>query len=50
MKVVGPMKFATAGAVGFKVMNSKKVRYAVVDIVGLDVLITELNAVKRRML
>ncbi|MCL4342349.1 MAG: zinc ribbon domain-containing protein [Candidatus Thermoplasmatota archaeon] len=50
VKVVGPMKFASAGAVGFKVMNSKKLRYSLVDLDGLEVLINELHAVKKHVI
>lgn len=49
VKVVGPMKFASAGAVGFKIMNSKKLRYSLVDLDGLEVLINELHAVKKHV-
>ena len=50
VKVVGPMKFGSAGAVGFKVMNSKKLRYSLVDLDGLEVLINDLHAVKKHVI
>ncbi len=50
MKVVGPIKMAYAGAVGFRVLDSKKLRYNVVDLTGLDVFINELNGVKKHII
>jgi hypothetical protein len=47
LKSIGPTKFAWAGAMGFKVIDSKKLRYSIVDSIALDTLINELHPVKK---
>ena len=50
LTVIGPMKYATGGAISFKLRNGKKVKYNVIEASDVEKLVPVLNAVKKRIL
>ena len=50
LRVLGPMKYAAAGAISFRVDTGNKVRYNVVEGSDIDRLVPVLNAVKKHVL
>ena len=50
LKILGPMKYAAAGAISFRVDTGNKVRYNVVEGSDIDRLVPVLHAVKKHML
>ncbi|MCL5786360.1 MAG: hypothetical protein M1151_06815 [Candidatus Thermoplasmatota archaeon] len=50
LKVVGPVRFASAGAVRFRTTGGMKVRYSIIDEGDLEMIVSNTNAVKKRVM